>query len=66
MQEQRTENYPNWATDLRNINFAEYAGICGAVGIKVEEPDDLRSAIRKALDVKGPALVDIITDPKRF
>jgi len=66
MQEQRTENYPNWATDLRSINIAEYAGICGAVGIKVEEPDDLRSAIRKALDVKGPALVDIITDPKRF
>jgi pyruvate oxidase len=66
MQEQKTEGYPNWATDLRGINFAEYASLCGAIGIRVEEPGDLRGAVRKALDSKGPALVDIITDPKRF
>ena len=66
MQEQRVENYPNWQTELYNCNFSEYAGICGARGIKVSEPRDLSRAIDEALLTNGPVIVDIDTDAKRF
>lgn len=66
MQEQKTEQYPNWQTELHNPDFARYAELCGATGIGIEEPGELRGAVKKALDAKGPALVDIVTDPRRF
>ena len=66
MQEQKVENYPNWQTDLFDCNFADYAQNCGAVGIKVTEPNDLEDAVKKALSTPSPVIVDIDTDPRRF
>jgi len=66
MQEQRVENYPNWQTDLHNCNFAQYAQNCGGIGINVADPEELESAVEKALSSEGPAIVDIDTDPRRF
>jgi pyruvate oxidase/acetolactate synthase-1/2/3 large subunit len=66
MQEQKVENYPNWQTHLHNPNFASYARECGGTGINVKEPEELRSAVSKALNTDGPVLVDITTDPQRF
>ncbi len=66
MQEQKVEKYPNWQTELLNCDFAEYAKNCGGAGIKVKEPKDLGDAVKVALASKGPAIVDIDTDPKRF
>ena len=66
MQEQKVELYPNWQTELYNCNFAQYAENCGGVGIKVEEPKDLPSAVKKALSTDKPVIIDIDTDPKRF
>ena len=66
MQEQKVELYPNWQTDLYNCNFAQYAENCGGIGIKVEDPKDLPSAVKKALKVNRPVIVDIETDPRRF
>ena len=66
MQEQKVEIYPNWQTDLYNCNFANYAEICGGIGIKVTDPKDLPSAVEKALSTNKPVIVDIDTDPIRF
>ncbi|MCX6384523.1 MAG: thiamine pyrophosphate-binding protein [Actinobacteria bacterium] len=66
MQEQKVEIYPNWQTDLYNCNFANYAEICGGIGIKVTDPKDLPSAVEKALSINKPVIVDIDTDPIRF
>jgi len=65
-QEQKVESYPNWQTDLYNCDFADYARSCGGAGIKVTDPKDLDSCVKKALSLKKPVVVDIDTDPKRF
>ncbi|MBT8507236.1 pyruvate dehydrogenase [Methanomicrobiaceae archaeon CYW5] len=64
--EQMTENYPNYATELLNPDFAEYARACGGFGIKVEKPDKLKQAVSDAFGSKLPAIVDIATDARRF
>jgi pyruvate dehydrogenase (quinone) len=32
--------------------------------VRVERPQDVRGALRGALDRPGPALVDVVTDPR--
>jgi pyruvate oxidase len=59
--EQRGAFYHVWQTDLHNPNFAEYAEICGGLGIRVEEEDDLRPALGAALNHGGPSIVEIIS-----
>ncbi|MDD5510144.1 MAG: thiamine pyrophosphate-binding protein [Dehalococcoidales bacterium] len=66
MQEQKIEDYPNWQTDLYNCNFAEYAQICGGIGIKVKDPAELEGAVEQALSSTKPVIVDIDTDTRRF
>ncbi len=66
MQEQKVENYPNWQTELHNCDFAEYARNCGGIGIKVNKPEELEKAIKKAMAADKPVIVDINTDPRRF
>ncbi|MEO1779634.1 MAG: thiamine pyrophosphate-dependent enzyme, partial [Pseudomonadota bacterium] len=45
-----------------NPSFAAFAKICGAHGEKVVSSDKVEEALQKALDVDGPALVEIMTD----
>lgn len=60
--EQRGAYFDVWQTSLHNPNFAEYAKLCGALGIRVTDPDDLDDALRRALDHDGPSMVEIMTD----
>ncbi|MES0489013.1 MAG: thiamine pyrophosphate-dependent enzyme [Leptospirales bacterium] len=60
--EQRAAQLDVWQTDLHNPRFADYANLCGAKGYRVEKPDELAKTIEIALKVKGPSLVEIITD----
>lgn len=60
--EQRAGEWDVWATDLHNPDFAAYAELCGARGIRVEERDGLDAAIGAALAFDGPATVEIVTD----
>jgi thiamine pyrophosphate-dependent acetolactate synthase large subunit-like protein len=61
--EQETQQLPVWETGLHNPNFAQYAGICGAKGIRVKDLSELGGAVTAALDHEGPALVEIVSDP---
>lgn len=65
-QEQLMENYPNYETELHEFDFAKFARNCGAVGINVGKPEELEEGVDNALKSKGPAIVDIKTDPVRF
>ena len=48
--EQRAGEWPVWETDLRNPNFAEYAELCGALGIRVASAEDTRRRCMQAGD----------------
>lgn len=60
--EQRSGEWQVWETSLHNPSFAAFAKICGAHGEKVVSSDQIEAALQKALDVDGPALVEIMTD----
>jgi thiamine pyrophosphate-dependent acetolactate synthase large subunit-like protein/nitrite reductase/ring-hydroxylating ferredoxin subunit len=61
--EQRAGEWQVWQTSLTNPNFAEYAELCGALGVRVTHAGELDAALERALAHEGPALVEIITDP---
>jgi acetolactate synthase-1/2/3 large subunit len=50
-------------TELRAVNFADLARATGATGIRVERESDLEAALVEAMNLEGPVVVDIITDP---
>ena len=54
---------PSYGTTNKNPDFAAVARACGAHGVRVEKPKDLAGALKDAFKHKGPALVDIVTDP---
>ena len=60
--EQRAGDWRVWQTSLHNPNFAEYANLCGALGVRVTRAEDLDDAIAQALAHPGPALVEIVSD----
>jgi len=43
-----------------DINFARLAETFGIFGQRVEQPDAIESAIKKAMEQSGPALVDVV------
>ncbi|MFE7960731.1 pyruvate dehydrogenase [Streptomyces sp. NPDC057413] len=54
---------PSYGTANKNPDFAAVARACGAYGIRVEKPKQLAGALKDAFRHKGPALVDVVTDP---
>jgi thiamine pyrophosphate-dependent acetolactate synthase large subunit-like protein len=62
--EQRAGHFKVWQTSLHNPDFAEYARLCGALGLRVEGRDGLGDALTRALAHDGPALVHVVTDPE--
>ncbi|WP_369042578.1 pyruvate dehydrogenase [Streptomyces sp. Midd1] len=54
---------PSYGTTNKNPDFAAVAQACGAYGVRVEKPKQLAGALRDAFAHKGPALVDVVTDP---
>ena len=62
--EQRAGEWDVWQTSLHNPDFAAYAEICGALGIRVTDAGQLDDALARALAHDGPALVEVMTDPE--
>jgi thiamine pyrophosphate-dependent acetolactate synthase large subunit-like protein len=60
--EQRAGGWDMWETSLHNPNFADFANNCGALGIRVNTPQELEAALQKALVHEGPSLVEIMAD----
>ncbi|MGY0490996.1 pyruvate dehydrogenase [Streptomyces sp. WG-D5] len=54
---------PSYGTTNKNPDFAGIARAAGAYGVRVEKPKQLEGALKDAFKHKGPALVDVVTDP---
>ena len=54
---------PSYGTTNQNPDFAAVARACGAYGVRVEKPKQLAGALKDAFRHRGPALVDVVTDP---
>lgn len=61
--EQRAGQWDVWETSLHNPDFARYAELCGALGIRVTKAEALDAALEAALAHPGPSLVEVVTDP---
>lgn len=62
--EQEVMGNIEFGTDLWNPNFARYADICGGVGFRVEKPDELLPALRQAIALGKPCIIDVLVDAK--
>jgi pyruvate dehydrogenase (quinone) len=61
--EMEVAGLPDYQTDLKNPNFAKLAEAVGIMGVRIENPTDISSGLKKALQHSGPALIDVVTDP---
>lgn len=52
----------DFATELNNPNFAKLAEAAGLLGLRAEDPADVRPMIERALAHPGPALVDVVVN----
>ena len=57
--EMKAAGIVDFGTDLHNPNFAKMAEALGLLGLTAETPDQVRPALRKALQHDGPALVEV-------
>jgi pyruvate dehydrogenase (quinone) len=60
--EMKAAGIVTFATDLDNPSFAALANAIGIQGIRVEQPDDIESALRTAFATPGPALVEVMVN----
>ncbi|WP_405793417.1 pyruvate dehydrogenase [Streptomyces sp. NBC_01506] len=61
--EMMVSGLPSYGTTNHNPDFAAVARAAGAFGVRVEKPRQLEGALKDAFKHKGPALVDVVTDP---
>ncbi len=60
--EQRAEDFPVWHTSLVNPDWAGYARLCGATGIRVDRREQLEAAMTQLFASDGPALLHVEQD----
>jgi len=54
---------PEYGTELANPDLAAVAGAMGLWSRRVENAEDVEGAVREALTHRGPALLDVLTNP---
>jgi pyruvate dehydrogenase (quinone) len=59
--EMKASGFLDTGCDLKNPNFAEMARAMGIKGLRVERPQDLKSAVQEILLHDGPALLDVVS-----
>ncbi|HWF47251.1 MAG TPA: ubiquinone-dependent pyruvate dehydrogenase [Bryobacteraceae bacterium] len=58
--EQKAAGFLDYGTELVNPDFAKIAEAANIFGARVERPEDLEPAFRRALEHNGPALVEAV------
>ncbi len=61
--EQKISGFLLATVDLKNPDFAKMATSIGILGVRVEDPVDLKEGVSKVLSYDGPALLDVMTNP---
>lgn len=54
------------AIDFAEVNHAAVARACGADGVRIDDPADLRTALASAVASRRPTLIEVIVDPDAF
>lgn len=62
--EMLVDGLPSFGTDSPEIDYAAVARAVGIPGVRVTDPTKIRQALREAFSHDGPALVDLVTDPR--
>ena len=62
--EQVAADFPVWHTSLHNPDWAAYAELCGATGIKADRREQLDAAMARMFATDGPALLHVEQDPE--
>ncbi len=57
-----TNNRSRELWTYKPMNFAKIAEDIGALGIRVEKPNEIASALTKAIESKRPAVIDVVSD----
>ena len=57
--EMKATGFLQYGTDLDNPDFAKLAEAAGLLGLRVDDPENVRPALEQALAHEGPALIDI-------
>ena len=57
-----TSGNPDEMNRFSDTNFADVARAFGVEGMRVEQPDEIRPALERALSLNAPVLVDVVTD----
>ena len=52
----------NFATELKNPNFAKLAEACGLLGLRAETPEQVQPLLTQAFEHNGPALVEVLVN----
>jgi thiamine pyrophosphate-dependent acetolactate synthase large subunit-like protein len=60
--EQLAADYPVWHTSLHNPDWAAYAQLCGATGIRVTAREQLDDAVQRLFATDGPVLLCVEQD----
>jgi pyruvate dehydrogenase (quinone) len=61
--EQQEAGFVPFGTEFVNPDFSKVAEACGAKGIRIEEPGDVREGLQTALaHTDGPVVVDVLVD----
>ncbi|MFE9245850.1 pyruvate dehydrogenase [Nocardiopsis sp. NPDC006938] len=61
--EMMVDGMPPFETDHAPVDYARIAEAVGMRAIRVEDPREVRDALRDALAADVPVLVDVVTDP---
>ena len=62
--EQLAGHFPVWHTSLHNPDWASYAELCGATGIRVDRREDLDDGFERLFAAEGPAMLCVEQDPE--
>ena len=47
---------------FEDVNFSEVSKSMGCMGIRVEDPTEIRPALERAVAAEGPVVVDVVSD----
>jgi pyruvate dehydrogenase (quinone) len=60
--EMKAAGLVDYGTDLVNPNFTKLAESANIFGVRVENPEELRPAVKSALEHDGPALIEVLVN----
>ena len=61
--EMEVAGLPDWQTDMDNPDFALVAKAMGMEGFTVNDPEKVQAVLEQAMNIDGPVLVNVMTDP---